>query len=152
MAKIILLLVAAVTVLSGFIEGKPTKCRSILRRSNPGPGGYAVLTQEQVDIIAPLLLNLKTPGRHHNKRLNKRTDAPFRMFRDCSPDRIPRDISVARCRRKTCNNGSWVTGYTYAPKLVIWKATVDGELQYRAQYEQVPVACVCMTPRTARPG
>eukprot|EP00058_Branchiostoma_floridae_P010615 XP_002596103.1 hypothetical protein BRAFLDRAFT_66165 [Branchiostoma floridae] len=151
MAKVILLLVASVTVLSGIIEGK-TRCRSTMKRSDPGPGGYRVFNRKQLAIITPLL-NLREPKRNLNKSLNKRTDAPFRMVTDCNRDRIPRDILVARCREEACDDdASWVKGNTYASKLVVWKVRVNGKLQYHAQREKVPVACTCMRPLVAGPG
>ncbi|XP_078576959.1 uncharacterized protein LOC144862400 [Branchiostoma floridae x Branchiostoma japonicum] len=141
----LLLVVVAMTCVG---EGKP------LKKSNPSPNGYVILTKEEVDRISPMLELQEHRVRREIRRLAKRTGAPCRMVIDSKHDRIPREIPVARCPRlkRTCNNGSWVTGYTKASWPVIWKVTVDGELQYRFQQDQFPVACVCMRPRTAPPG
>ncbi|XP_019619437.1 PREDICTED: uncharacterized protein LOC109466211 [Branchiostoma belcheri] len=149
MAKIFFLLVTAVTVLPGLIDGRPTKYRSKLKRSDLGPDGYVVLTQRQVDAISPFL-NLHPQGRDPNKRVNKRTDAPYRVFIDRNPHRIPMDIPFARCRKQACRP-SLEQGYFYAPRWVIWKVMVDGELEYRGQVEQVPVACRCLRAKVADP-
>ncbi|CAH1246198.1 Hypp7677 [Branchiostoma lanceolatum] len=147
--QICLLLVVAVVACLG--EGKP------LKKSDPGPNGYVILTRDEANLarlISPLLQLQVDILRRQIRRLSKRTGVPCRMVIDSNPDRIPRDIPVARCPRskRTCDNGSGVTGYVYAPWPVIWIVRVDGELQYRAQQQQVPVACVCMRPRTTRPG
>ncbi|KAI8522037.1 hypothetical protein Bbelb_017910 [Branchiostoma belcheri] len=151
MAKILFLLVTAVTVLSGLTESRPTKYRSKLKRSDPGRDGYVVLTPSEVDAIAPFL-KLQPHGRDPNKRVScERTDAPYRVFIDRNPARIPMDIPVARCRKQACKKGSLEQGYVYAPRWVIWKIMVDGELEHRGQVEQVPVACRCLRAKVADP-
>eukprot|EP00058_Branchiostoma_floridae_P010594 XP_002596082.1 hypothetical protein BRAFLDRAFT_66186 [Branchiostoma floridae] len=144
MAKIFLLLVVAVMTCVG--EGKP------LKKSNPSPNGYVILTKEEADRISPMLKLQVHRVRREIRRVSKRTGVPCRVVKDRKPDRIPRGIPVADRLSSECNNGSGVTGYAKASWPVIWKVTVDGELQHRFQQERFPVACVCMRPRTAPPG
>ncbi|XP_066304347.1 uncharacterized protein [Branchiostoma lanceolatum] len=146
--QICFMLVVAVLACVGELEGKP------LKKSDPGPNGYVILTRDEANLARPLLQLQVDRVRRQIRRLSKRTGVPCRIVIDSNPDRIPRDIPVARCPRskRTCDNGSGVTGYVYASWPVIWKVPVDGELQYRPQQQQVPVACVCMRPRTTRPG
>ncbi|XP_022096515.1 uncharacterized protein LOC110982437 isoform X2 [Acanthaster planci] len=113
------------------------------------------LREEYVNLTCPVEL-LRVSG---IVEVNRRSLCPWTYVADVDPDRYPSTIQIAKCRCPRCidtslaqegafSNENDCHQVLFRMKVLRRGPCVNGMFMYHNVYEDIPVACACLRPKT----